>query len=145
MPIRIIIDSAGGLVQMTFVIADIIKMSKTPVYGYAFGACCSGASIIYLSCHRRFALPNANFLFHKGSCGGITGTYDQVQAFMSHYKIQVDRIVEFYEKHTKYPKELIQEKLTGSSDWYILADEAIEYNVVDEIVTDIEQILLPKI
>jgi ATP-dependent Clp protease protease subunit len=85
-PIRIIIDCPGGFLSVSETVSNVIKMSKTPVYGIALGQAASGASVIYLSCHKRFALPNTVFVLHKGSCSGVSGTYDEIVAFARDYE-----------------------------------------------------------
>lgn len=144
-PIRLMINSPGGYVDMTFVIAHFISISQTPIYGYALGNCSSGASIIYLACHKRFALPTTLFLFHKGSCDGIGGTYDQVQSAMKVYTVTVERMIKFYEEHTKFDPTYIAEKLHGSADWYFFSEDALQNGVTDELITDINLIIAPKI
>jgi len=58
------------------ILTSVIKLSRTPVYGIALGMVASAASIVYLGCHRRYALPNAYFILHRGSCEGIGGSYN---------------------------------------------------------------------
>ena len=67
-PIRILFNSPGGSLDVEETLVSFIKISKTPVYGVALGLVASAASLIYLSCHKRFALKNAYFIFHRGSC-----------------------------------------------------------------------------
>jgi ATP-dependent protease ClpP protease subunit len=110
-------------------------MSKTPIYGLALGVVASGASIIYLSCHKKFALPNSCFLLHKGSCSGVSGTYDEIVAFARDYEIQIETLMKFYIQKTKYTQEEIAENI--QTDWYIRIDEALEKGIVDEIIKDI--------
>lgn len=135
-PIRIIIDSPGGNLSVSETISNVIKMSKTPVYGYALGYVASGASIIYLSCHRRFALKNTVFVLHKGGCSGVSGTYDEIVAFARDYEKQIEVLIKFYIDNTKYTEEEIEENI--QTDWYIRTEEAVEKGIVDEIVSDID-------
>ena len=58
-PIRLIIFSDGGLIDVEESIVSFIRLSKTPVYGIDVGMVASAASLIYISCHKRYALPNA--------------------------------------------------------------------------------------
>ena len=81
--------------------------------------------MIYLACHKRFALSSASFLFHKGSCSGIDGTYDQVQNFMEQYRKEVEKLVVFYKEHTTYDPKVIEDKL-NHGDWYINLEEALD-------------------
>lgn len=135
-PIRIIIDCAGGALSVSETLSNVIKMSKTPVYGIALGFVASGASVIYLSCHKKFALPNSVFVLHKGSCSGVSGTYDEIVSFARDYEKQIEMLMEFYIENTKYTEEEIEENI--QTDWYIRMDEAIEKGLVDEMITDID-------
>lgn len=134
-PIKIIIDCQGGELSVSETLSNIIKMSVTPVWGIALGYVASGATIIYLSCHRRFALPNSVFVLHKGSCSGVSGTYDEIVAFARDYEKQVETLIVFYIQNTKYTEEEIEENI--QTDWYIRMEEAIEKGIVDEVITDI--------
>ena len=135
-PIRIIIDCGGGSLSVSETLSNIIKMSKTPVYSVALGFVASGASVVHLSCHKRFALPNTVFVLHKGSCSGVSGTYDEIVSFARDYEKQIEMLMEFYIENTKYTEEEIEENI--QTDWYIRMDEAIEKGLVDEVITDID-------
>lgn len=135
-PIRIIIDCAGGALSVSETLSSIIKMSKTPVYGIALGYVASGASVIYLSCHKKYALPNSVFVLHKGSCSGVSGTYDEIVAFARDYEKQMETLIDFYIDNTKYTEEEIEENI--QTDWYIRTAEALEKGIVDEIIEDID-------
>ena len=135
-PIRIIVDCHGGMLSVTKTIVNIIKMSKTPVHMFALGFVASGASMIYLAGHKRYALPNTTFLLHKGNCGGLSRTFDELLAFMEDYQKDVAELIDFYKENTKFSPEDIENKIQG--EWYIRIDEALENGIVDEIVTDID-------
>lgn len=135
-PIRIVIDCGGGSLSVSETLSNIIKMSKTPIYGIALGFVASGASVIYLSCHKKFALPNTVFVLHKGSCSGVSGTYDEIVSFARDYEKQIETLMEFYIQHTGYTKEEIEENI--QTDWYIRMDEAQDKGLVDELITDID-------
>ena len=135
-PIRIIIDCSGGQLSVSETVSNIIKMSKTPVYGIALGYVASGASVIYLSCHLKFALPNAVFVLHKGSCSGVSGTYDEIVAFAKDYEKQMETLIDFYIENTDYTEEEIVNNI--QTDWYIRTEEAVKRGIVDEIITNID-------
>ena len=103
---------------------------------FALGFVASGASMIYLAGHKRYALPNTTFLLHKGNCGGLSGTFDELLAFMEDYQKDVAELIDFYKENTKFSSEDIENKIQG--EWYIRIDEALENGIVDEIVTDID-------
>jgi len=86
-PIKIFFHSPGGSLDVGEILTSIIKLSRTPVYGIALGMVASAASVVYLGCHKRYALPNAYFILHRGSCEGIGGNYNEIQAAMEDYKL----------------------------------------------------------
>lgn len=135
-PIRIVIDCGGGSLSVSETLSNIIKMSKTPIYSIALGFVASGASVVHLSCHKKFALPNSVFVLHKGSCSGVSGTYDEIVSFAKDYEKQIEMLMTFYTENTKYTEEEIEENI--QTDWYIRIDEALEKGLVDEVITDID-------
>lgn len=135
-PIKCIIANYGGSLENARMLAEIISLSKTPVYGYAIGMCASAASVVYLACHKRFATKNVTILLHNGSCDGINGNYNEVQQFMDNYKKEIKELSTFYKTHTKFDAEEIDRKLNGG-DWYIYLEEGLEKGLIDDIINDI--------
>ena len=133
-PIKLIIASPGGDLEITETICDMISISHTPVWGLAIGMVASAASLIFLACHKRYALPNALFLYHKGS-GVISGNYNEANAAFKDYQRKVEKMIKYYIDHTNFSKETIEEKIV--TDWYIQADEAIANGACDDIISDI--------
>lgn len=138
-PIKILFHSPGGNLDVGEIITEVIKLSKTPVYGIALGMVASAASIIYLGCHRRYALPNAYFILHRGSYEGLGGNYNEIQAAMEDYKLQIARMEKFYIENTAYPEEVIKSKI--QTDWYIHCEEAMKFNIVTDLVENIDVLL----
>lgn len=138
-PIKIYFNSMGGSLDVAETLISIIRLSKTPIYGIALGMVASAASLIYLSCHNRFALKNAYFIFHQGSCENIGGNFNEIQAAMEDYRVQVEKMKNFYIENTLYPEEVIQTKI--KSDWYIRGEELIENGIVNQWVETINDLL----
>lgn len=139
-PIKCLIANRGGSVDAANTLVDIIALSKTPVWGIALGMCASAASMVYLACHKRFALPSVSFLFHQGSCSNLSGNYSELKSFMDDYQTEIQSLTEFYKKHTTFDPKLIEDKLS-KGDWYIRTSEALSNGVVDELVSDISLLL----
>lgn len=135
-PIKIFINSVGGDLDTADTLVSTIKLSKTPIYGFALGMVASAASLIYLACHKRYALPNAYFIFHKGGCQNISGDFTNVQNAMEDYRKQIEKLENFYIESTQFPEEVIREKI--KSDWYIHVPEALKYGVVNDLIENIE-------
>jgi len=134
-PIKLLFYTQGGMLDIYNSVADVIELSKTPVYGINMGVCASAGAFIFLSCHKRFMLPNAYFLFHKGSIG-FSGNATDVLSLIEDYQQQLNLLVQSVVSRTDFTEEEMAEKIT--SDFYVRAQLALEKKVVDEIVEDID-------
>ena len=130
-PIKCIIYNWGGDLEKARMLSNIIQLSKTPVHGVCIGVCASAASIVYLSCHKRFALPNSTFLFHQGHCNNLSGSYGELNAFMKDYQ---DKIAEMIERHDAEILSKLQETLLGRFANLNGADGILVEDVRDEII-----------
>lgn len=139
-PIRLVIASPGGSLDVEQTIVSIIEASKTPVYCIAIGMCASAASMIYLAGHKRFATRNASFLFHQGGCENLEGSFQQIMAFMEKYQMDIEEMAQFYKEHTSIPEEVIDEKL-AEGDWYLSAKEALANGVVHKIIKTLDVLM----
>lgn len=138
-PIKIFFSSPGGDLDIEETLVSIIRLSKTPIYGFALGMVASAASLIYLSCHKRYALPNAYFILHRGSCQNMGGNYNEIQAAMEDYKQQVEKMEKFYIENTLYTEEEVHQNI--ATDWYIRGEELREKGIINEWVEDISVLL----
>lgn len=136
-PIRLYFFSPGGDLDINYSLIDTIKLSKTPIIGINIGQCASAAAYIYLSCHVRYMLPHAYFIFHQGS-GTISGTFEQICAQMEDYQNQVEELSGFMLEHTDYSEEEVANKIVG--EWYVRKDEALEKGVAHKIINDISML-----
>ncbi len=138
-PIKLIIANYGGSLEMARTLISIIEISKTPIYGYAIGPVCSAASMIFLACQKKFALPTAYLMIHKGSCQQPNADYNTLMAAMDDYKKQVEELIQFYIGHTQFTEDEIRKNI--EKDWYIYTKEAVEKGLCDVIVDDIDELL----
>lgn len=138
-PIRIFINSHGGDLEAMSAIANVIALSETPVIGINLSCAYSAAAMILLACHKRYGLKDSTVLFHKGSCEGVRGSYDEVAAFMKDYERQVDRLSKIIIERTSYSDSEVSEKM--KNDWYVSADECVDHNVYDGIIKSINELL----
>lgn len=137
-PIKLLIMSPGGSLDICYTLIDTISLSKTPIYGINMGVAASAAAFIFLSCHKRFMMPRAYFLLHKGSAN-LNGSYLEVAAAMQDYQLQIEELTKIVKMYTKYSEEEIEDRIMG--EWYIRKDEALEKGVVEGVIEDIENIL----
>jgi ATP-dependent Clp protease protease subunit len=132
-PIKIMIDSFGGSVYNAMGLFGIMNTSKTPIYTYATGAAMSAGFMILIHGHKRFAYEHATPMYHQVS----TGFWGNVQDLEEEYK-ETKRLQKKFEKitleRTKISKEKLKEILKTKYDWFMDAEEALKFGVVDEII-----------
>lgn len=137
-PIRIYIFSPGGDLAVTMNTVSVMRMSKTPIYTYNMGECFSGAFVLLIAGHKRFALPYSRAMCHFGS-GVVGGTYGQTDNAMKDYKVQVEAMKAFILSRTTIPQKMLNKKM--ADDWYLTLDEQIANGVVDEMIESIDPML----
>lgn len=140
-PILLYITSNGGEVDSGFELIDVIQNSKTPVYTINLGYQYSMGFLIGLAGHKRFATKNAKFLHHDGTnviINSGTKVKDQME-FQD--KIEV-RIKDYVLERTKVTEHEYDTHLR--QEWYLFADEAKKYGMVDCIIgedCDIDEVV----
>lgn len=137
-PIKLFIFSPGGDLAITMNTVSMIRLSKTPVYTYNMGECFSGAFVLLIAGHKRFALPYSRAMCHSGS-GLVGGTYQQTDNAMKDYKAQVEVMKQFILERTTIPPKMLNKKV--GDDWYLSLDEQLANGVVDEVVEDMSVLI----
>ena len=132
-PIKIYINSDGGDLAAAFSIIDAIKMSKTPVWTICVGNAYSGGFFTFIAGHKRIAYPLASFLYHEGSTGNMADA-GKFRNFADFYTKQLDQLKDITLKYTKITPEEYQEHI--KDDWWLTANEAINYGICDEIAEE---------
>ncbi len=129
--IYIYINSPGGSVTSGFAIYDTIKYIKSNVITIGIGMCASMAAFILSSGNTRCALKNTEIMIHQ-PLGGAQGQATEIQ-------IVAERIIKLKEKlnlilskNTKKPLSKIKKDV--ERDYYMSADEALNYGLIDKII-----------
>jgi len=137
--IHFYINSPGGSVTATLAIYDTMQMLSCPVATYCVGLAASGGSILLAggTKGKRFALPHAKIMMHQ-PWGGVGGQVSDIE--IQAQQIIKDRAMlnEILASHIGKPVEEIAKDT--DRDFYLSAEEAKNYGVVDDILrkTDIE-------
>lgn len=134
-PIKVMINSAGGDVQVMLTIIKTMKISKTPVYTIVFSSAMSAAAEILAAGHKRYAMPGTCVMVHSGSCS-YGGTMEQAESCKKYVDSLTKRATEEFVANTKIDAKTLKKK--GAADWYMTEEEALEKGVVDEIITDLD-------
>lgn len=136
-PIKIFIFSYGGRVDACFHLIDIIRLSKTPIYGYNVGIAMSAAFCILVSCHKRFGTRECTAMVHQGS-SSVSGNAADVIGAVENYKQVLDRMKRIVLDRTKIPPATYSRK--QKEDWYLMIDDQLKYGVVDAVVENITEL-----
>lgn len=138
LPIKIYLDTPGGLLYETMSLATIIVMSKTPVITVNIAEAYSGGALLLLAGHNRYTLPYAKAMLHTGS-NGVQGTYEQTEQAQKIYKKQVDEMGAYILERSGMDEKIY--KKNKSKDWYLDATEQVNVGLVHAIVTDLDEII----
>jgi ATP-dependent Clp protease protease subunit len=131
--INIYINSPGGVVTAGLAIYDTMQYLKSPITTICIGQAASmGAMLLAAgSKGKRFALPNARIMIHQplgGAQGQATDIEIQTKEIMRVKKL----LNEILAKHTGQPLAKIEKDT--DRDFYMSAQEAVEYGLVDEVI-----------
>ena len=145
--ILIHMHSVGGSWFDGMAIFDAIKMSKSHVTILVYGQAESMSGIILQAADHRIMAPNAYFMSHYGSQSfdGDYLSYQNIQKFEQKnaetmFNIYAERCVkgQFFKNLFKKNitpskvKDYLKEQLKNG-DWYISAEEAVNYGFADEV------------
>jgi ATP-dependent protease ClpP protease subunit len=83
--------------------------------------------------HKRMAYKHATFLFHEGSISGVHGDANKFQNYADYYKSLRGVMKELVLEKTNITEE--EYSLKEKDDWWLMASEAVEKGIIDEIVT----------
>ena len=137
-PIKLIIDTNGGDVQIMWTLINAIKISKTPVYTIVYCTALSAGAHILAAGHKRYAFPGATILVHSGGVG-YQGTVEQVESAKKYYDSLGKRANDRLLADTSIlPKDL---KRKGAADWYMSAEDALANGVIDRIIEDFSEVM----
>jgi ATP-dependent Clp protease protease subunit len=134
------INSPGGSVPSMLAIRDVMRLVPCEVSTLALGLACSAGQFLLSAGTKgkRFALPHARILMHRGSAG-IGGSAVDIEVQADDLRHTVDTVLGLIAEDTGQPLERIFDD-SLHDHWYTAA-EAREYGFVDEIVGSFGQIM----
>ena len=131
--IQILLSTYGGCVYDGLSLYDAVKNSNTEVDITCFGKIMSMGIIILLSAKTRKAYRNTTFMIHEGSSGFIGKVADMEESLEESKRLR-EVIFDIIEKETKIPKAKLNEVRKSRMDWFLTAEEALEYGLITEII-----------
>jgi ATP-dependent Clp protease protease subunit len=132
--INLYINSPGGSVTAGLAIYDTMQFIKPDICTICVGQAASMAAVLMSAGAKgkRFALPYSRFLLHQLTAG-VQGQATDID-IQAREIIRIGHIIdEILVKHTHQPLEVICRD--SDRDFYMSAEEAKEYGLIDEIFT----------
>ena len=131
--IRLYINSPGGSITAGLAIYDTMQYVPNEVETVCVGQAFSIAAVLLAGGTRgqRRALPNSRILVHQ-PMGGAGGQASDVERHAREILQWRDRLNEILAEQTGQPIERVAKD--ADRDFFMSADEALEYGVIDEVL-----------
>jgi len=131
--IQIYINTPGGSVTAGLGIYDTMQYVKCDISTVCVGLAASmGATLLAAGTKgKRFALPNSQILLHQVA-GGVKGEAAKIEITAKHIAKIKDRLNRILAEHTGQDLEKIEKDT--DRDFYLNAEEAREYGLVDKVI-----------
>jgi ATP-dependent Clp protease, protease subunit len=131
--INIYINSPGGSVTAGLAIYDTMQYVTCDVATYCVGIAASMGAILLTAGTKgkRYALPNSDIMIHQVS-GGAQGTASDVERTVEYMFKLKKRLISILAHHTG--KTDVQIQADSDRDYWITAQQAKDYGLVDEVV-----------
>jgi ATP-dependent Clp protease protease subunit len=129
------IHSPGGEVHSALAIYDTMQYIKCDVQTIGIGIVASAASVLLAAGTKgkRFALPNTEILLHQVMAGPLSGQAVEIEIAAREILKIKERINKILSYHTGQPLERIEKDT--DRDFWLTAEEAKEYGLIDKILT----------
>jgi ATP-dependent Clp protease protease subunit len=134
--IRMYINSPGGVVTAGLAIYDTMQHLRSDVSTYCLGQAASMGSFLLAAGApgKRIALPNSRVMIHQPS-GGSQGQATDISIQAKEILRIKQRLVELYAHHTGQGEDKLNVDL--ERDFFLSADEAVAYGLVDQVASPI--------
>ncbi|MSR45557.1 MAG: ATP-dependent Clp protease proteolytic subunit [Planctomycetes bacterium] len=138
-PITVFVNSPGGDADSGFAIYDVMKYVRAPIRTICAGLAASAGVPIFLGGRKgmRFSLPSSRFLIHQPSMQAMGSASD-----IEITSVEIERIREKYNRIIELETGRSAEKVKSDCmrDFWLDAKEAVQYGLVDRIVTGANEI-----
>ena len=131
--IDVYINSPGGSVSAGMAMFDVMSHVKCPIATTCVGMAASIATALLVggTAGKRFAMPNARIMIHQTS-GGYRGTMSDARIYLEEMQRLFETYVELLAKKSGRPADQIRKDC--DRDYWMSAQEAKDYGLVDEII-----------
>jgi len=136
--INLYINSPGGVINAGLAIYDTMQLIRSDVSTIAVGMTASMATVLLCAgaAGKRYALPNATVHMHQ-AMGGAQGQASDIEIAAREILRMQEKIRGIIVKHTGQPLETVTRDM--DRDFYLPAEEAKEYGLVDDMLGSAEE------
>ncbi len=132
--VHIYINSPGGSVSDGMAIYDTLNFMQCDIVTYCLGMAASMSTVLLAAGTKgkRYALPNSRIMIHQpsGGAGGQTSDISIAAKEILRWRRTINDILA---RHSGKTAKQIEKD--SDRDYYMTADEAKEYGLVDEVIT----------
>jgi ATP-dependent Clp protease protease subunit len=132
--IAVYVNSPGGSLHAGLAIYDAMQYVNPDVSTLCYGMAMSAGSLILTggTKGKRFSLPNARILIHQPT-SGFQGQSTDIEIHAKEI-LELRRVLdEIYSRHTGQTREQVHDDM--ERDRFFSAQQAVEYGLVDEIIS----------
>jgi ATP-dependent Clp protease, protease subunit len=132
--ISMYIHCPGGIISAGLAIYDTMQLVRPAVSTICVGLAASMGTLLLCAGAKgkRYALPNSTIHMHQ-AIGGAQGQATDIAIAAREIMRMQDKIRHIIAEHTGQPMEKIAHDT--DRDFYLSAEQAVEYHIVDEILT----------
>lgn len=132
--IYLYINSPGGSVSAGLAIMDTMNLIKPDVSTICVGIAASMGALLLSAGEKgkRFVLPNSEVMIHQ-VMGGAEGQASDIEINAKHILRTKDNLNKILAKNTG--KTFAQVEKDADRDYWMSADEAKKYGIIDQIIT----------
>jgi len=132
--VHLYINSPGGSVSDGMAIYDTLNFMQCDVVTYCIGMAASMGTVLLAAGTpgKRFALPNSRVMIHQpsGGAGGQTSDISIAAKEILRWRSTINQVLS---EHSGKSAEQIEKD--SDRDYYMSADEAQAYGLVDEVIS----------
>lgn len=131
--INMFLNTPGGSVTAGLAIYDTMQFVQCPVATYCIGQCASMGAVLLAAGTKgkRQALPHSRIMIHQ-PWGGVQGTAADISIQAEEILRMKETLTSILAKHSGQDPEKVMRD--SDRDFFMGAQEAMEYGLVDEIV-----------
>jgi ATP-dependent Clp protease, protease subunit len=131
--IQLYINSPGGSVTAGLAIYDTMQYVKPDVATICVGQASSMGAVLMAAGAKgkRFSLPNSRIMIHQ-PMGGFRGQATDIEIHAKEILFLKERLLAILEEHTGKDRKTLKKDM--ERDFFMSAEEAVQYGLIDSVV-----------